>query len=547
MPSQRRSGSLGGLLALALGTAAGAPTAACPWQHELGGLPRVAPFPDASSWTAEAVAQRTAPGAAAGRAIAVQVEGGPSEVGQWLPPQEWPVIAIHAALMPTGEVLHYSYPDGGPGSNAKLWDPAADTFADAPISSDVFCSGLALLPDGRLFVTGGNDYECTFQGRQDTHVFDAAAGAWTQLGDMSVGRWYPANVALADGSQLVLSGLDRECTTTPVMERFSLAGGLEVVPGGERYTALFPRLHLLSTGDVAHVGPEPETWIYDPIGDEWRYVTDTIAGDRYDGTSFRMPGAPDTIVACGGNRYGVGEPATASCEKIDLSSAQPQWQPTGSMHHGRAHLNTVLLPDGKVLVVGGGLAIADDLYGDPVLNAEMYDPATETWTELPAQVHGRMYHSTAVLLPDGRVISAGQDAGDSAYAGEIYEPPYLFRGPRPAIDQAPADLPYGAVFRIVTPQAASIASVVLIAPTTATHSVNTGQRYVELPFSVVGPGELEATAPAGGGAAPPGYYMLFIVDGDGVPSVASWLRVGSFLFADGFESGDTTSWDTALP
>jgi hypothetical protein len=533
------------LLAPALVALAAAPAAACPWHPKWNYFGIWLPGPE--SWTREALAARLA--APASTPIADAVEGGPSEVGQWQPPQEWPVIAIHAALLPNGRVLHYSYPDGGAGSNAKIWDPVDNSFTDAPINSDLFCSGLALLPDGRLFVAGGNDTDpCGFQGQLYTHTFDPLDGVWTQLGDMSVGRWYPSNVALPDGSQLILSGLDRQCTTTPVMERYSPRGGLEVRPGGERFTALFPRLHLLTSGEVAHVGPEPETWIYDPVGDAWRFVAATLIDHRYDGSSFRMPAAPDVIVACGGNRFDPpGEPATGSCERIDFSDPDPEWQPTGAMNFGRAHFNPVILPDGKVLTVGGGLAQTDDLYGEPVLNAEMYDPATETWTLLPAQVHGRMYHSTAVLLSDGRVISAGQDAGDGAYTGEIYEPPYLFRGPRPTMGSAPSEVSYADTFVVATPQAADIAAVVLIAPTTVTHSVNTGQRYIALPFAVSGPGELSVTAPASGAEAPPGFYMLFVVDGDGVPSVASWLGLATEIFADGFEAGSTVAWDSTVP
>ncbi|MGH9464027.1 MAG: galactose oxidase-like domain-containing protein, partial [Thermoanaerobaculia bacterium] len=537
------------LFAAALLALAAAPGIACPWHERWKFLDPWSPRPP--SWTPEALAARRA--APAQTPIARAVDGGPSEVGQWQPPQDWPVIAIHAALLPNGRVLQYSYPFGGPGSNAKTWDPLTGEFEDAPVDTDLFCSGLTLLPDGRVFVTGGNDYACTFQGRQDTHVFDFREGTWTKLGDMSVGRWYPSNVALADGSMLIVSGLDRECTTTPVMERYSPRSGLEVKPGGERFTALFPRLHLLTSGEVAHVGPEPDTFIYDPVGDEWRYADSTLDGDRYDGSSFRMPGAPDTVVACGGNRYDPpGIEAKATCEKIDLSFPEPAWQATGTMHYGRAHLNPLILPDGSVLAVGGGLAQTDDLYGEPVLNAERYDPATETWTLLPAQQCGRMYHSTVVLLPDGRVLSAGQDLEtpppcNGGYAAEIYEPPYLFRGPRPSITSAPSEVAYGETFLIATAQAAGIASVALIAPTTVTHSVNTGQRFVSLPFAVSGPGELQVTAPAGGAEAPPGFYMLFVVDGDGVPSVANWLGLASEVFADGFETGSTVAWDSAVP
>ncbi len=544
MLAESRAPAIRAALAAALWALAASPARACPWDEPGAQASPLAAGP--GGWRAALEARLAA--VPASIPIARAVAGDPAEVGQWLPPQPWPVIAIHAALLPDGKVLHYSYPDGTIGSNAQTWDPATGDFTPTSIEADLFCSGLSLLPDGRVFTTGGNDSApCGFQGIFDTHVFDFRQGAWTRLGDMSEARWYPANVALADGSQLILSGLDRRCTTTPVMERYSPAGGLEVRPGGERFLSLFPRLHLLTSGEVAHVGPEPGAWIYDPVGDAWQFVDSTLGGDRYDGSSFRLPGASDTIVGCGGNRYGPGEPATKTCEKIDFSAATPQWEPTGPMNFGRAHFNPVLLPDGKVLVVGGGLAVDDDLYGNPVLNAELYDPQTESWTELPAQVHGRMYHSTAVLLPDGRVLSAGQDSGASGDFGEIYEPPYLFRGPRPTIVAAPAEVTYGEGFTVATPEASAIAAVTLIAPTTATHSVNTGQRHVALSFAVSGPGELAVSAPAGSTEAPPGFYLLFVVDGDGVPSVGSWLGLASQIFADGFETGSTVAWDAALP
>ncbi len=159
-----------------------------------------------------------------------------------------------------------------------------------------------------------------------------------------------------------------------------------------------------------------------------------------------------------------------------------------------------------------------------------------------------MYHSTAVLLPDGRVLSAGQNDGPSADFGEIYEPAYLFQGPRPVIDQAPGQIDYGESFVVATAQATDISSVALIALSTVTHSVNTGQRYVGLSFSQSGPSELTVTAPPDGNIAPPGYYMLFLVDGSIVPSVSLVLGLGVVeVFSDGFESGDTSFWSSSVP
>ena len=159
------------------------------------------------------------------------------------------------------------------------------------------------------------------------------------------------------------------------------------------------------------------------------------------------------------------------------------------------------------------------------MNPEIYDPATETWSLLPPHFWGRMYHSTTLLLPDARVLSVGQDFGSGAFTGEIFSPPYLFRGPQPRILSVPRRIRYGTEFVLDSPQADSIQSIALIAPTANTHSVNNHQRYVALSFVPDGPGALRVTAPAHGDLAPPGYYMLFLLDDCDVPSVARFVHV----------------------
>ncbi|MFN0149769.1 MAG: galactose oxidase-like domain-containing protein [bacterium] len=474
--------------------------------------------------------------------------------GQWSGPLAWPVIAIHAAVLPTGDVLYYSYPNDyimpphgdhdhgiGPGKLAKappdarsgvnsgsaamVWDPATSAFNNTFVPLDLFCSGLSLLPNGKLFVTGGNvsPVVCPdgFQGRPETHWFDPNTEAWEQRENMSVGRWYPTNLTLADGSVLILSGLDENCTTTPVMERYSLTSGVSPVPGGMRYVDLYPRLHLLSTGKVAHVAPEWETYRFDPAAPQWEFVATTNAGWRGSAPSVLLPGFTDVVMVFGGETdLGV----VSTCEKIDFASPTPSWSFTSPMNAARAHANAVLLPDGNVLVAGGGTS---GLYSSPEYSTELYDPQADVWTPLPPIQIGRMYHSTAVLIPDGRVALAGQDSGLAVFTGEIYQPGYLFRGPRPVITSAPGEALYGASFTIGTPQASQITKVVLMGLSTVTHSFNTGQRHVPLAFTRPGPSQLLVTVPSNGNLAPPGYYMLFILNGDDVPSVAAMIRIDS--------------------
>jgi hypothetical protein len=212
---------------------------------------------------------------------------------------------------------------------------------------------------------------------------------------------------------------------------------------------------------------------------------------------------------------------TGTAELLNLSASAPAWKYTASTHFPRLWANTVLLADGTVLVVGGGTT---SYYGGPIRTAEIYNPATRTWTEMAAQTAPRMYHSTALLLPDGRVLSAGQSSGKYENTGEIFSPPYLFKGARPRISKAPGTLSYGQAFTVTTPQAASISRVALVKPAAVTHSNNFDQRYVDCTFTSSG-GTLRVTSPPNANHAPPGWYMLFLVNSTGVPSVASWVQV----------------------
>lgn len=448
----------------------------------------------------------------------------PSLHGQWQPPTPWPVTGIHGLVLADGRVMHYSYPSGGgDGSNARLWDPDTGLFEDVSFNVDLFCSGHSLLPDGRVFISGGNDYECDFQGRNPTHIFDPADMSWRFVQNMLDGRWYPSHTTLGDGRVIITSGLATDCETNGEMEIYTPGAGVEFVPEGHRYLQLYPRIHLLSSGKIAYVGPEHQSFTFE-LGDQWRYIGNTNRGWRSDGSSVLIPGRIDEIMIIGGSSGGV---ATDTVEVIDFKDADPQWTYTTPLHHARGHLDALILPDKTVFVMGGG---TDSLYGEPVFVPELFDPETEQWLELPPYVYGRMYHSTTLLLPDGRVLITGQDSGESYFWGEIYEPPYLFRGPRPLVDAAPDRVVHGQTFTAETPNATQIADVAMLRLSSNTHSVNFEQRYVGLDFvvdgaSAEGGGSLTVSMEPEANLAPPGHYMLFILDGQGVPSVATMVEV----------------------
>ena len=390
------------------------------------------------------------------------------------------------------------------------------------MSTDIFCSGHSFLPDGSLYVTGGNDFACFLefeQGLDVTNTFNPFTNTWTKLEAMSTARWYPTNVALGDGRVIILSGNDRNCEITPMMEMYSPGAGLKIVPEGARSLPMYPRTHLLTNGTFAYVGPGPDTYTFDPEAKTWDFVDNSHYGWRDGGMSILVPGTQDEIMIIGGDEDGA---VTDTCERINISDPAPRWRPAGTLNFGRSHANVVILPDRNVLLVGGG---DHGLYCGPINVPELYNPDTDSWTTLPPQNQGRMYHSTAVLLPDGRVLSAGQDSGESNSWGEVYEPAYLFRGPRPTIEGFPDEVAYGREFIVETPEASDVEFVVLIRPSAVTHSVNNEQRYVELEFALTGPSEITTNAPPNGNFAPPGYYMLFLVDHAGVPSEAQFIRL----------------------
>jgi hypothetical protein len=266
---------------------------------------------------------------------------------------------------------------------------------------------------------------------------------------------------------------------------------------------------------VAHF---PTTCYLNPATAKWTNGLELNSGSRgVTDMSVLLPGLTTIMEMGGTTTSGV----TGTAELLNLTASAPAWQYTAPMHFPRLWANSVLLADGTVLVVGGGTT---GYYGGPVLSAEIYNPATGTWTEMAAQTAPRMYHSTALLLPDGRVLSAGQSLGKYENTGEIFSPPYLFKGARPVISTAPGTLGYGQAFTVTSPEAASVSRVALAKAGAVTHSDNFDQRYVDCSFTTSGRA-LRVISPPNANYAPPGWYMLFLVNPTGVPSVASWVQV----------------------
>ncbi|MDY7101070.1 MAG: galactose oxidase-like domain-containing protein [Actinomycetota bacterium] len=496
----------------------------------------------------------------------------PAVRGRWGDVVELPNVAVHAALLPDHRVLvigRRDRPDqtlNEQSCTPFVWDPATgeSTFTAQPLSIDgatvnLFCAGHAFLADGRLLVVGGHIEDS--DGISQASAFDWRDDTWTALppmtapGGQEVRRWYPTCTTLPDGRVLVLSGsfIDR---ARPFGEQIQVVDLLHVwdedrwdtIPNAAgaplNYIGLplYPRMHVTGDGRVLMSGSTPRTELLD-TGAPGGF---TLLGYRRGGNRDYCPAVmvdADRILYLGGGG-GTGGPPSNEVEVVDLATPPPPWQPAAPMRFARRHHNAVVLPDGSVLVVGGtrGVGFNNLDPGQPVHVAERWDPATGAWEDMAAEQVDRCYHSSALLLADGRVLSAGggeyheddgtpNDPADNHRNGQIYSPPYLFRGPRPEITAAPDAITYGTTFTVTTPQAADIGRVSLVHPGSVTHAFDAGQRIAFLDFTAgvdaTGAATLTVTAPASPEACPPGHLLLFVLSADGVPSVARTVQVGT--------------------
>ncbi|MGZ4411105.1 MAG: galactose oxidase-like domain-containing protein [Gaiellaceae bacterium] len=462
----------------------------------------------------------------------------PDQVGQWSAPVTWPLVAVHMTLLPTGNVLAFDAWSDAPNSQ-RIWNPTTGTFVAVPYGANLFCSGHILLPDGRTLVVGGNVQADV--GIKDATLFDPSSNSWSKAADMSVARWYPTATVLGNGKVLVFGGdsiVDFSLPFSPPYFKEASQNSLPSVfdPSTNTWTdltqsklttPLYPFMFQLSDGRILDAGPDVTTRVLNPGTWTWSSITTS----PFDGGSAVMY-LPDKIMKAGsysnpdyfGSSTYQASPQTAV---IDMSQANPTWRQTAPMSFPRTYQNMTLLPDGTVLA-SGGMTTSDGVdLTKAVLPAEIWNPTTETWTTVASLTTGREYHSTALLLPDGRVLMAGggqlPGRATNINSAEIYSPPYLFKGARPTIGSAPSIVNYGSSFTISTPDAAGIQKVALVRTPSVTHAFDQNQRYIPLSFTR-GSGQLTVQAPSGGNTAPPGYYMLFILNGSGVPSVASFIR-----------------------
>ena len=463
------------------------------------------------------------------------------------------VNPIAAANLPNGKVLmwsansQFSYEgDIGSGTGQTytgIFDPANNTSTQVLVTNtgdDMFCPGTANLFDGRILVNGGSS-------SPKTSIYDPSTGNWTSDANMAIHRGYEGDTVLSNGSVLTLGG--------------SWSGG-QGNKNGELWTSGFGWRSLSGVTAAPVTGPDPQG-VYRGDNHLWLFATAngnvfhagpaaamhwisttgngsiTNAGNRGD-DPYSINGKAmmfdfGLIMKTGGAPAYQDANATTSTYLIDINNpAAVAVTKLAPMAYPRAFANGVILPNGQIVIVGGQTHPVPFSDNTTIFVAEMWDPDTRVFRQLKPAATPRNYHSSALLLPDGRVFVGGGGQCGSGCAGnhlnvEILTPPYLLNADgsaasRPAITAAPATGALGGTIAVNTD--VPVMSFVLMRNGSATHTVNNDERRVPLAIdSTSGASSYVLRVPSDPGVAVPGYYMLFALDARGVPSRAATVRI----------------------
>ena len=471
-----------------------------------------------------------------GAITALPASGDPVR-GTFSPVVDWPLVAIHAVLTPDGRVLTYGSTTTGVRTgyfDYDVWDPqlglGLESHTTLPNTSavDIFCNTQLLMPNGTVEMWGGDILDpsrnaASLLPNDDSNVFFPADNTLIRTGKMHRPRWYASSTMLPNGEVYLQGGTgggDYPEVRTGTGEFRLLTGA----PTGT-IDELYPRNFLAPDGTVFGIMGN-RIYRVDASGPgaimQLRPFNNTDTGS----TSTSVMVKPGLVMQVGGGYNELAASPDAhliDMATTDISAITPP-------AHRRHWANATALPDGRVFLSGGSTADNDPVNG-VAYTSEIYDPATDTWSLGATARQMRLYHSAALLLRDGTVLTMGGGANGPQLNlnAEIYYPPYLFQAdgtpaPRPVIASAPMTVDPGRSFRIGTPVPSSIARVTLVKSGSVTHSVDMDQRFLELPFSV-GAGELQASLPPNIFDTPPGYYMVFLIDRQGVPSEAAMMRI----------------------
>lgn len=512
---------------------------------------------------------------------------GSATVGAWSPGVfEWSdgfgksVLPLHMSLLADGRVMSYGTHDASVDGSLQflfdVWTPPVGTLSNPEAFSShltlptglpvhLFCSAQILIPTtGQLLINGGDNWDPVSGGNQNLgtkaiSVFEPATNKLAPAGNMNEARWYGSPLTLPNGETYLQGGTDGRVVFgggAPVIsthaEVRSPNGTIRMLTGFDTVDLAnnYPRNFVAPDGKVfgfdhqqmyridpfANGGAGSRTDLYN---DDWRH--------GWTAASTAVMFRPGKILQIGGigGYPGSGFEDGRTATIIDINGAQPALTELPKMSQKRNWATATVLPDGKVVVTGGSeqnvldqQPAAEDendpskwTTGQVAYRAEIYDPVSNTWTLGPAQQRMRLYHSVALLLPNGTVLSAagGWPGPQLNRNAEIWYPPYLFKSdgsyaPRPTISQAPSIASPMSSLSITSPDAGNVSRVTLVKTGSVTHSFDFEQRFIELPFTR-NADSLTAQLPANRFETPPGFYMVFVLDTNGVPSEAKIVRI----------------------
>jgi hypothetical protein len=496
-------------------------------------------------------------------AVAQMAAPDPLTMGRWSDPFVIPVVGVTAVLLHTGNVMFWSYdpvdyhnPANSQNGVGYIWNPKTRLGHNIPPPENIWCAGQTILSDGRVYVAGGNlrypdnnapGGTTSWEGTLTNYTFNPYSETWAKQPNMSRGRWYPTVTQLADNRAVITSGIDETGTNainnvTEILTPDPNMDGIGTIKAVSTHdsSGLYPLQFLLPSGKMLEAGPnagssfqlDPATWNWSGLprmNSDHYYLGNGIS---YTDASVATP--RQTIMVAGGYDYNppaANTPLSAN-EWLDGFNPAAGWKPYPQWQTPRHNANTVVLPDGTMLTVGGNKGVYG--YENPEFSTEMYsEPVGNTngaWVKLAPHAIQAAYHSTAILLPDATVMLSQDDMDYSAQAAfqhkvQVYSPPYLFKGAQPVITNAPAALGYDQSFTVSTDRTGMV-SAILVAPGATTHGNDMHQRAIKLKVqATAGSKNLTATVPASRALVPPGYYMLFVLDSAGIPSVAKFVPI----------------------
>lgn len=470
--------------------------------------------------------------------------------GWWGDMGAWPLNAIHITGLGDGRFLSYGTDASGTQGGQfiyDVWTPSLGLGANSHLTlvnttgTDIFCSGQTLLPNGDVLLAGGDNRQASVvggyngynKGVADANIFSPKTNALVPTAKMNKPRWYATQTTLASGRILVTGGFDSFGNGVAEPELYTPGVGWKLLPGAANVDAFhrnYPRVFVAPTtgvGDQVYVIPTDTNRIY-------RLNVDSNNGQgSIVDTTARLPANhswkhPSAMIAPGKVLLHLEDGSTVTMQIPRTANALPVMAEAGRLSQVRNWSNFVTLPTGDVLAVGGSMG-ENDLTG-VAYHAEIWSRASRVWRTVASEMRPRLYHSTALLMPDGRVLSTGGGAPGPVVNlnAQIYSPPYLYNtegngdlAPRPSVAFAQGQVPYGgAVFTVQTPQAAEINRVSLTRLGSATHSYGYDSRFQFLAINSRTASTLSIKGPTDATEMPPGKYLLTLINGKGVPSVS---------------------------